>query len=145
LAVRRLFPVPVLAVVTVATASAALAYHAYWAPGAVVALYTVAAHCRRPEAIRAGALALLALALPIAYATHWQWSTLLRLAPFAAAWILGDNLRTRRAYLPAGEDRAGQPERGQEANAPRAAAEEQARIGRHRHHVVAHNLSGKVG
>ena len=141
LAVRRLYPVPVLAVVTAATVSAALAYQAYWAPGAVVALYTVAAHCQRSEAMRTGAAALLALALPVAYATHWEWSTLLRLAPFAAAWILGDNLRTRRAYLRAVEDRARQLEREQDANARRAAAEEQARIAREVHDVVAHNLS----
>jgi signal transduction histidine kinase len=72
------------------------------------------------------------------------WSstlTLLRLVPFAGAWILGDNLRTRRAYLRALEERAAQLEREQEANARRAAAEEQARIAREVHDIVAHNLS----
>ena len=50
-------------------------------------------------------------------------------------------MRTRRAYLRAVEDRATQLEREQEANARRAAAEEQARIAREVHDVVAHNLS----
>jgi signal transduction histidine kinase len=63
------------------------------------------------------------------------------LAPLVAAWILGDNMRTRRAYLRALEERAAQLEREQQANARRAAAEEQARIAREVHDVVAHNLS----
>ena len=64
-----------------------------------------------------------------------------RLTPLVAAWLLGDNMRTRRAYLRAVEDRAAQLEREQEANARRAAAEEQSRIAREVHDVVAHNLS----
>jgi len=46
----------------------------------------------------------------IAIASQWQASTLLRMAPLVAAWILGDHLRTRRAHLRAVEDRAAQLE-----------------------------------
>src|SRR5262249_8228507 len=62
-------------------------------------------------------------------------------APLVAAWLLGAYVRTRREYLRAVEERAAQLEREQEANAHRAAAEEQARIAREVHDVVAHNLS----
>src|SRR5262249_6581449 len=62
-------------------------------------------------------------------------------APLVAAWLLGAYVRTRREYLRAVEERAAQLEREQEANARRAAAEEQARIAREVHDVVAHNLS----
>jgi signal transduction histidine kinase len=64
-----------------------------------------------------------------------------RLALLAAAWVLGEYLRTRRAYLGVVEDRAAQLERERDANARRAAAEEQARIAREVHDIVAHNLS----
>ncbi len=50
-------------------------------------------------------------------------------------------MRTRRAYLRAVEDRAAQLEREQETNARQAVLEEQARIAREIHDVVAHNLS----
>src|SRR5262249_58667111 len=86
--------------------------------------------------------------LSIAHLINWEyltWSKVAlfagRLAPLVAAWILGDNVRTRRAYVRAVEDRAAQLEREQDANAHRAAAEEQARVAREVHDVVAHNLS----
>ena len=148
LAVRRLYPVRVLAVVVVTTGFFALVYDAYWPFAALLAFYSVAAHSPRRMALGSGTVALVVLAVPIAHAIEWQpltWSKLAlfagRLAPLVAAWILGDNMRTRRAYLQAVEDRAAQLEREHEANARRAAAEEQARIAREVHDVVAHNLS----
>ncbi|HZU20922.1 MAG TPA: histidine kinase [Gaiellaceae bacterium] len=149
LAVRRLFPLPVLAIVVAVATSVGLAYHHGWWPfAAIVALYTVAAQCPRPTAAIAGAASLLALAAPIAYEVDWSpfgWNDVAlvggRFAPLVIAWLLGDNLRTRRAYLRAVEERAAQLEREQESNARRAAAEEQARIAREVHDVVAHNLS----
>ena len=149
LVVRCLFPVPVLAVVVTVAAAVGLTYtHGWWPFAAIVALYTVAAHCERRTAIIAGSATLAVLAAPILYAVDWSplgWNDIAlvagRFAPLVAAWLLGDNIRTRRAYLRAVEERAAQLERGQEANARRAAAEEQARIAREVHDVVAHNLS----
>jgi signal transduction histidine kinase len=149
LVVRCLFPVPVLAVVVAATAVVALGYpHGWWPFAAIVALYSVAAHCPRRTSLRAGAAALVVLAAPILHEVDWSplgWNDIAlvagRFAPLVAAWLLGDNIRTRREYLRAVEERAAQLEREQEANARRAAAEEQARIGREVHDVVAHNLS----
>jgi signal transduction histidine kinase len=149
LVVRCLFPVPVLAVVVAVTTIVGLGYgHGLWPFPAIVALYTVAAHCPRRTSLRAGATALVVLAAPIFYQLDWTrsgWNDLALVAegfaPLVAAWLLGSNIRTRREYLRAVEERAAQLEREQEANAHRAAAEEQARIAREVHDVVAHNLS----
>jgi signal transduction histidine kinase len=148
LAARRVYPVHVFAVAVVTTSFFALAYDGYWPFAALLAFYSVAAHAPRRTATIAGTAGALVLAASIAHLIDWQpvtWSKLAlfagRLAPLVAAWILGDNMRTRRAYLGALEDRAGQLEREHEANARRAAAEEQARLAREVHDVVAHNLS----
>ena len=146
---RRLYPVTVLAITVGTTAFFVWVYRGYWPYAALIAFYSLAAHSARRRAIVAGAAGLLALAVPIVHSIHnWQpesWSKLTlvagRLAPLAAAWLLGAYLRTRHAYLRAVEDRAMQLEREQQANARRAAAEEQARIAREVHDVVAHNLS----
>jgi signal transduction histidine kinase len=62
----------------------------------------------------------------------------------AAAWILGDNMRTRRAYYRELEEKAARLEREREENERRAAAEEQARIARELHDVIAHNVGVMV-
>lgn len=64
--------------------------------------------------------------------------------PFALAWVLGDSLRTRRAYLAQLEERAARLEREREAQAKVAVAAERARIARELHDVVAHNVSVMV-
>jgi signal transduction histidine kinase len=66
------------------------------------------------------------------------------IVPFAAAWVFGDSLRTRRAYTRALEERAERLERDRERESARAVAEEQARIARELHDVIAHNLSVMV-
>jgi signal transduction histidine kinase len=58
--------------------------------------------------------------------------------------VVGDNMRTKRAYLRALEERAVRLEREREQHALRAAAEEQARIARELHDVIAHNVSVMV-
>ena len=50
-------------------------------------------------------------------------------------------MRTRRAYFAELEEKADRLEREREANVKRAAAEEQARISRELHDVIAHNVS----
>ncbi len=147
LAARRLYPVEVLAVVTAVTAWVAFTYTDGWWPfGAIIAFYSVAAHSPRRRAMIAGGIALGVLALGAAASIHWHgldgFPRLAGdLAPLVAAWLLGDSLRNRRAYLRAVEERAAQLEREHEAYARQAAAEEQARIAREVHDVVAHNLS----
>jgi signal transduction histidine kinase len=60
------------------------------------------------------------------------------------AWLIGDSVGSRRRYVGALEERAERLERERETNAARAVAEEQARIGRELHDVIAHNLSVMV-
>ncbi|MDT0476920.1 sensor histidine kinase [Streptomyces sp. DSM 41014] len=65
-------------------------------------------------------------------------------APFALAWVLGDSIRTRRAYFAQLEERAARLEKEREAQAKVAVAAERARIARELHDVVAHNVSVMV-
>ncbi|MBW1604259.1 sensor histidine kinase [Streptomyces sp. JJ66] len=60
------------------------------------------------------------------------------------AWVLGDSLRTRRAYYMQLEERAARLEKEREAQAKMAVAAERARIARELHDVVAHNVSVMV-
>jgi signal transduction histidine kinase len=62
----------------------------------------------------------------------------------AAAWLAGDNARTRRAYLAAVEQRARDAERDRDRMAELAVAAERERITRELHDVVAHALSVMV-
>ncbi|MFJ1730972.1 sensor histidine kinase [Streptomyces sp. NPDC088254] len=64
--------------------------------------------------------------------------------PFALAWVLGDSMRTRRAYFAQLEERASRLEKEREAQAKVAVAAERARIARELHDVVAHNVSVMV-
>ncbi|KOX25067.1 histidine kinase [Streptomyces sp. NRRL F-6491] len=70
--------------------------------------------------------------------------TIIMTVPFALAWVLGDSLRTRRAYFAQLEERASRLEREREAQAKVAVAAERARIARELHDVVAHNVSVMV-
>ncbi|WP_406394187.1 sensor histidine kinase [Streptomyces sp. NBC_00887] len=64
--------------------------------------------------------------------------------PFVLAWVLGDSMRTRRAYFSQLEERAARLEREREAQSKVAVAAERARIARELHDVVAHNVSVMV-
>ncbi|MFF9091040.1 sensor histidine kinase [Streptomyces sp. NPDC014991] len=64
--------------------------------------------------------------------------------PFALAWVLGDSVRTRRAYFAQLEERAARLEKEREAQSKVAVAAERARIARELHDVVAHNVSVMV-
>lgn len=58
-----------------------------------------------------------------------------------AAWLVGDYLRTRRAYVATLEERAIRLERERDLDRQVAADEERARIARELHDVVAHDVS----
>ena len=136
---RRWRPILILSVVTAVTLAEEAVVHRTMQLPATLAVYTVAAHCPRSESIRAGGLAILLLFIPLPGFVEWGPPV-----PEIAAWLLGDNLRTRRAYLRELEARAERLEREQEESARRAAAEEQARIARELHDVLAHNVSVMV-
>jgi signal transduction histidine kinase len=143
---RRRYPIPVLAVTLGAALAMHFAYGNFQFAGALVALYTVAAHVGRPTSLRVAAGTAVVLLLVNVASRFDDWSSRLLFgvavyAMFAAAWLLGDNLRTRRAYLREVEDRAERLEREREENVRRAAGEEQARIARELHDIITHNVS----
>ncbi|MET9909507.1 sensor histidine kinase [Streptomyces sp. NPDC006476] len=100
----------------------------------------------------------LALAVGLSAATfaEFRWPTehssalghvalvIFQTVPFALAWVLGDSIRTRRAYFAQLEERAARLEKEREAQAKVAVAAERARIARELHDVVAHNVSVMV-
>ncbi|MEU6759972.1 sensor histidine kinase [Streptomyces sp. NPDC046685] len=69
---------------------------------------------------------------------------LFMIVPFVLAWVLGDSLRTRRAYYAQLVERNQRLEKEREAQAKVAVAAERARIARELHDVVAHNVSVMV-
>jgi signal transduction histidine kinase len=146
LAARRYRPLGVFAVTAAAWLAILLAGVDTFAPGVAVAMYTLAAHCERRVALRAGIAALLVLAPAHANSSGRleEEAAIPTLVVLAAAWILGDNMRTRRAYYRELEEKAARLEREREENERRAAAEEQARIARELHDVIAHNVSVMV-
>jgi signal transduction histidine kinase len=135
IALRRRVPIPVLGLTLAAAIAADLAYDNFPFPGPLAALYTVGAHVGRPGSlVAAGGTA---AALPLLYLGDRGlgfWEILGIYAVFAAVWLLGDNLRTRR-------ERAARLEAEREANVRRATAEEQARIARELHDIIGHSVS----
>jgi signal transduction histidine kinase len=112
----------------------------------IVALYSVAAHCdRRRSLLGAGFTALGTIVIFITARWNVNIGTIVSNAViFGTAWILGDNLRNRRAYVAGLEERADMLEREQAEQARRAVVDERARIARELHDVVAHNVSVMV-
>ena len=118
--------------------------------GVVVAFYTVAAHePRRRAIVAAGVTAACVLISFAAYAAFdsisgWTANMSVTYLSFGLAWLIGDNLRVRRAYTKQLEDRAAQLEREREEKAEQAVTDERARIARELHDVVAHYVSVMV-
>jgi signal transduction histidine kinase len=128
----------VLAFVTAGAFGAALVQRGEVPLALFIAVYAVGAHTDRRRSALATSAAIGAMAIAFAMVGSSAYAALIL---FAAAWVLGDNMRTRRAYFAELEDKADRLEREREANVRRAAAEEQARISRELHDVIAHNVS----
>src|SRR5215468_8782123 len=96
---------------------------------AAVALYSVAAHCPRRQAAWAGIAAGAVLAWPLL-----RYGGMLNLGFLALGWVCG-------AYVSELRGRAARSRREQDLETGRAVAEEQARVGRELHDVIAHTLS----
>jgi len=140
---RRQFPLSVLATTTLATVAILATWHSYNPFPAGLALFTVAERCPRRTSLAAGAISLGVLALPLWSDVGWlrPYNFLPKFVGFAVAWLIGDSVRSRRRYTQALEERAERLERERETEAARAVAEEQARIARELHDVIAHTLS----
>ena len=146
IALRRYRPVAVLAITVTAETLLLIFRPGSGAPlGVIVALYTVAARCERRVSIRAAAWVALPITVGVTINNGPHAGRVIpELAVFAIAWVVGDNLRTRRAYLAELEARAARLEREREEKAGRAVIEERTRIARELHDVIAHNVSVMV-
>jgi signal transduction histidine kinase len=143
LLVRRRYPREVLAAVTAMWIAYVVAAGQIPPVATAVAVYTVAVSIPRVPALwAAGISAAVSTIVELGYAA-WGRAAF-DLVMFIAAWVIGDNLGTRRAYTRALEERAERLESEREAEAGRARAEEQARIARELHDVIAHNVSVMV-
>jgi signal transduction histidine kinase len=146
LVARRRAPLVVWAVSGVATL-ALLADHG--APGAaviasLVALYTVAATTERRLSIGAGVISLIAVTIAEVAQAPSNTSVVKLLFPavvIVGCWLVGDNLRVRRAYVAELENKAARADADRQAEMAQAAADERARIARELHDVVVHHVS----
>lgn len=149
LIVRRRWPLHVLAVTASAEALTLLLLPLNGGPtnlGLAVALYTVASRVERRVSLRLAILIAcvnaLILLISAALGRPNSWPALFITTAFVfASWSLGDNVRTRRAYLAGLEERARRLEQEKVENIRRAAQDERTRIARELHDVVAHHVS----
>ena len=151
IAVRRRDPMKVLVVTGVAITVYSWLHYVDTTDGLgiFIAFYTVAANMPRRRAVIAAAVTAVGIFISFAAyaaqnATGWTSSMTGTYVSFAVAWLIGDNLRVRRAYTRELEDRAVDLERERGEKADQAVAEERARIARELHDVVAHYVSVMV-
>jgi len=149
-AVRRIWPLPVLAVVTTSVAALTALGHAQLDVDVMLgmAIYTVAVSSRRPVAVAAligTELVIICGLLAAAAASRGPADTAHSLLAAGALWFVGDGVRERRRYLAEEAALRQQQEterQQQEAGRGRLAVrEERVRIARELHDVVAHTLS----
>jgi len=114
--------------------------------GLAVSLYTLASRTERRVSLRLASLSAgvnaLVLLVGIALGRADSVVNIVGItALVGGSWSLGENVRTRRAYLGQLEERARRLEAEREEDARRAVQEERARIARELHDVVAHHVS----
>ncbi|GII23692.1 sensor histidine kinase [Planosporangium mesophilum] len=110
----------------------------------LISFYTVATYATaRRVLLAAGVLELGAVLAAARFAPEGTkaWAWILISGMITAAGVIGTNMRTRRAYLAALEDRAARLERDRDQQAQLAVAGERARIAREMHDIVAHRIS----
>jgi signal transduction histidine kinase len=117
----------------------------------LIALYTVATTCPRRVSLTAGGVTVIGgtLAVVASRPSGVRWGNAGSAAPkllfpivlVTAAWLIGDNLRVRRAYVAELEAKAARAQVDRAADLARAAAAERTRIARELHDVVVHHVS----
>ena len=144
LVARRIWPVPVLAVVAPATGALYALDYGFPPVAFAVALYTVA---RRPDgtraairnAVLAGSVAVL---LVPSLARHgFGPGVFAGTVVWALAWFAGDRMRQRHERIASAAERARQAEREAERERRLASAEERTRIARDLHDSAGHAVN----
>jgi signal transduction histidine kinase len=110
----------------------------------LVALYTVALTSPRAVSRRTAVVTTSAslVAVYLAHPAGSLWPTYVAAVVVTLAfWLVGDNLRVRRAYVAELEAKAARAEADRAAELAQAAAQERERIARELHDVVAHHVS----
>jgi signal transduction histidine kinase len=146
LALRRLWPLGVLAVMLVTSVMYTLVLDLpvyMLGPGILIAVYTVASAIERPKSLLA--LLVVELAMVILILVGPTFPGFGSIALFAliigAAWFLGDVVRRWRTAAMQHEQRAAELAAAREELALRAVSEERLRIARELHDVVAHSMT----
>ena len=144
LAVRRLFPLAVLAT----TVASGLAFAILGLPpvflgvAILVAVYSVAAYGDRWVSLVGLAAAAVGSAALQLTPSKFQWPTpVTNTLVIGAAWLLGHFAHNYRAYAARLEERTAELEQAREELARRAVTEERLRMARELHDVVAHAMS----
>ncbi|WP_242895135.1 sensor histidine kinase [Actinomadura litoris] len=109
----------------------------------LIAVYSVAAHRGLAHSVLGGLVGLVYFAVSVTVMPVDISPVVLitDLALVGGVWVLGRNLRMRRAYFAELEDRAARLERARGTDARAARIEERSRIARELHDVVAHHVS----
>jgi signal transduction histidine kinase len=145
-ALRRVRPLPVLAVVTAAVAALTALGDSSFAQDVMIgaAIYMVAVRLERSVSLLALIISESALfaGLFAAVAQHLAQTDVIHgVLVAAAAWFAGDGVRSRREYLASVAEQAAQGERIRAERERQAIGAERVRIARELHDIVAHSLS----
>ena len=145
-AVRRLWPLPVLAVVTTAVAALTAVGRAPLTSDLMLGMASYMAAVWLPRLSAVGALvaaegAIFAGLLTAAATAHTQNVMLHSMLACAAMWFVGSGVRERRKYQAGLAEQEAQRQRAEAERGRHALAEERLRIARELHDVLAHSLS----
>jgi len=149
IAYRRIAPDFVM----ITTGAATVAYYLLGYPdtlaaiGTLIALYSVAAHGNRKIAVQALIGTAIGLSVSVLVTDVGDFTLQILVSNYViygTAWVIGDNIRTRRAYTHELEARAERLERERETQSREAVIDERRRIAREMHDVVAHSVSVMV-